>query len=325
MIKLLKKITALRNIYFLICRILNYFRIFKLHSEINALYKFIYVLIHDVEESRLLPDYTIAQFDKQWSELPSGRFLLSDPWFRENVHKIISEYELLIKPEWFSSKKVLDAGCGNGRWSYGFSKLGCDLTCVDMSYTALQNTSDAVEHFGNKKKFIRTSLEDLDKHVKRGSFDLVFCWGVLHHCRSFMKSLDNLVKCTKNGGILYLYLYGRDSLPYEMDLELFKKRIIYNFVYDDKQKYNFLLKKAHGDKSRVHNVHDIYAPIINRRFSFSEIKKLLIERGFVDIERTIDHTELFIKAIKGSDKYHHKLSFLSSPSKPYWWELNKKK
>ena len=62
-----------------------------------------------------------------------GGVLLSDPWFRENVTRILTEEELQIRPEWFAGKRVLDAGCGRGRWSYGFASLGTDVTSVDVN------------------------------------------------------------------------------------------------------------------------------------------------------------------------------------------------
>ena len=34
---------------------------------------------------------TLASFDYQWRSLPEGDAMLSDPWFRENVDRIVSE------------------------------------------------------------------------------------------------------------------------------------------------------------------------------------------------------------------------------------------
>ena len=33
--------------------------------------------------------------------------------------------------DWFAGKSVLDAGCGNGRWSTAFARLGAQVTAID--------------------------------------------------------------------------------------------------------------------------------------------------------------------------------------------------
>ena len=70
---------------------------------------------------------TLASFDWQWRELPDGGALLAEPWFREHVDAILSEELLCVSRDWFPGRMVLDAGCGNGRWTIGLLKLGCKL------------------------------------------------------------------------------------------------------------------------------------------------------------------------------------------------------
>src|SRR6266545_5892528 len=81
---------------------------------------------------------TLASFDYQWGELPEGDAMLSDPWFRENVDRILVEELLCVERDWFRGRRVLDAGCGIGRWTLGFLRLGCDVTAVDFSPRALE-------------------------------------------------------------------------------------------------------------------------------------------------------------------------------------------
>jgi 2-polyprenyl-3-methyl-5-hydroxy-6-metoxy-1,4-benzoquinol methylase len=51
---------------------------------------------------------------------------------RENDDQYIID-ELSITKEEIKNKTVIDVGCGGGRWSYGFAKLGCKGTSVDVS------------------------------------------------------------------------------------------------------------------------------------------------------------------------------------------------
>lgn len=290
----------------------------KIKRENDALYRLLYQLMHNKEEAITLSALqTQEAFSTQWKDLPTGNALLSDPWFKSNVSKILCEEELLIKPEWFHGKKILDAGCGNGRWSYGFAQLGADVTAVDVNSSALDATKEALQGFSSTKTFVHSSLEDLELPHK--AYDLVFSWGVLHHCKSFNKSLDQVLKRVKEGGVIYLYLYGRESLAFNDDLELFKKRIAYNSLPTWDEKKKFLLEIAGGDQNKVHIVHDVYAPLINRRLEFGEVRDILQLQGFSHIERTIDHTELFIRAVKGSRNLDQQW-LLPKKSGPVWFQ-----
>jgi SAM-dependent methyltransferase len=293
----------------------------KVQRELDGLYRLLYHLVHDPENS---PDMstlqTQAAFAKQWQKLNEGNYLLTDPWFKENVARVLCEQEILLRPEWFPGKEVLDAGCGSGRWSYGLAKLGAHLTSVDVNPVAIQETQKALAEFSSPKSFVVTPLEQLTKALPQGAtFHLVFCWGVAHHCKSFNQVLRELVQLTKDGGLLYLYLYGRESLPFDRDLDLFKERVLYNALATEQEKYEFLLTMADGNKDAVHNMHDLYAPLINRRFAFEQVKEFLEQQGMAQIERTIDHSELFIRAVKGDVAALGPWS-LPKPKAPYWFQ-----
>lgn len=277
--------------------------------------------MHDLEDSLDLSSMkTYDAFSKQWKEHEEGKYLLSDPWFKDNVARILFEEEIQIKKEWFKEKNVLDAGCGNGRWTYGFAELGANITAIDISQIAIEKTKTAVKDHKVRKEFVVSPLETLSKSLSpTNKYDLVFSWGVLHHAKSFNKSLKEIIQYVKEDGILYLYLYGRESISYEDDIELFKERILYNSLPTEKDKIDFLLKKAKGNKSIIHNLHDIYAPLVNRRLEFETVKISLEDCGFKDIVRTIDHTELFIRALKGNVSKYYENWLLPKKKPPYWF------
>jgi len=294
----------------------------KRPGDVNALYSLLHQLTHDLDNAWSMPaSQTREAFGYQWAKLPEGNYLLTDPWFKANVARILSEEELQIKPEWFPGKEVLDAGCGNGRWSYGLAQLGANVTAVDVNPTAVEATRKALEKIPVSQHLYVTSLEELFRHVPPKQFDLVLCWGVLHHCRSFTTSFREVCHRVKEGGILYLYLYGRESLPLSNDIELFKERVRF-YLMPPEDKRRFLLNKAGGDERAIHNMHDYYAPLINRRFDFSDIQKALEDAGFQDVTRTIRHSELFIRAVKGDAAEYHRTWFLPAKTPPYWFEYH---
>tara|TARA_Y100001968_G_scaffold332789_1_gene392263 strand:+ start:3321 stop:4262 length:942 start_codon:yes stop_codon:yes gene_type:complete len=293
--------------------------ILRKSGQTDVLYRLLYNLVHDKTESlELTGTQTVKSFSKQWDTYKEGRALLTDPKFKNNVTKILCKEELLVDESWFKGKKVLDAGCGNGRWSYGFAKMGADITCIDINQSAIEETKKALVSFNVNKTFIQTSLEDLPNHLNDETFDLVFSWGVLHHTKKFNQSFENICRYCKEQGLLYLYLYGRESISYDKDIKFFKERIYYNSLISEEEKYKFLLEKACGNKEQIHNFHDEYAPLINRRLMFNEIKEFLKKRDFINIIRTIDHTELFVRAQKKTT--NNDIPFLQPKKPPYWFQ-----
>jgi 2-polyprenyl-3-methyl-5-hydroxy-6-metoxy-1,4-benzoquinol methylase len=288
--------------------------------EMDRLYSLLYDQVHDVDESLQFrrAASTAEAFRRQWEKLPDGEGLLSDPWFRDNVDSILVEQEILIDRSWFAGKRVLDAGCGNGRWSYGLARLGANVTSVDINQTAVEQTMAATSGFDTERAFLISPLETLNEALDGEQFDLVFCWGVAHHCVSYSRVIANLVEATRSGGVLYLYLYGRESLSREDDVRLFRERMLYNLFMADDAQLAFLTQKAGGDPHRLHLWHDIYAPLINRRFTFHEVKQNLEDLGMADVVRTIDHTELFIRARKSPAD--GAIPTLNPHPRPYWFE-----
>ncbi|MBN1292796.1 MAG: class I SAM-dependent methyltransferase [Candidatus Latescibacteria bacterium] len=122
---------------------------------------------------------TKDSFEFQWDRLPEGYQLLSSDTWKSAVIDTICNFSDFTA-EWFKGKKVMDAGCGRGRWTYGFGKLGVE-SCVsfDISDTGVAETNKVAEEFGeNFKVYKKNILDDLGFSE---DFDIVWCFGVLHH------------------------------------------------------------------------------------------------------------------------------------------------
>jgi len=305
----------------------------RVQAEVDALYRFLYVAIHDPDRAPDLASFqTRDAFGFQWDRLADGQLMLNDPWFRENVTRILCEQELMLPSAWFAGKEVLDCGSGGGRWSYGFAKLGANVTAVDVNTSAIEATKKAIEPFSVRKTFVVSPLESLSEHIpSERRFDVVFSWGVLHHCRSFTGSLHEISKYVKDGGLLYLFLYGREPCGFQEELEIFKQRIHFNSLPSWEEREAFLMLKAGGNAAKMNKKHDKLAPLINRRLEFPYVRDQLLELGFSKVELTkrqqpswteaqkIGGTRnLFIRAIKGDPKALEN-AFLPEPEPPYWF------
>ena len=68
--------------------------------------------VHDLPAVRR----TRASFDFQWADIPTGHSMLDNEEFRPEPPDMSAFTGL--PPEWFKGKRVIDAGCGIGRYSW---------------------------------------------------------------------------------------------------------------------------------------------------------------------------------------------------------------
>src|SRR5213594_1843914 len=80
---------------------------------------------------------TALSFGFEWQRFPE----MYDEWERQFL-----EYMKPHTAEFFRGKKVLDAGCGNGRFAYYAAKYGAEVWAIDLGpavEVARQNTEQA--------------------------------------------------------------------------------------------------------------------------------------------------------------------------------------
>ncbi len=114
--------------------------------------------------------------------------------------------------------RVLDAGCGTGNTSLSLARRfpGFEFLGVDFSEPSLDLARAAAEKEGLRN--IRFRRGDLMRPLDEGSpFDVVLCLGVLHHTVEPRTVLGNLRAALREGGELYLWVYGRHG-RYRHDL-----------------------------------------------------------------------------------------------------------
>src|ERR1700750_1502005 len=106
-------------------------------------------------------------------------------------------------PEFFKGKKVLDAGCGNGRFAHYAAKYGAEVWAMDLGpavEVARRNTAN----------FPHAHVVQADLHhppFPKESFDFIYSLGVLHHLPDPEEAFQSLLKFLKPGGEIQIYLY----------------------------------------------------------------------------------------------------------------------
>ena len=137
--------------------------------------------------------------------------------------------EFLLPP--FS--RVLDAGCGNGRYLLPLSRK-YDVTGIDVSANAVSRA----------KTYLRKSVQDVFLLVSSitelpfcdNSFDAVLCYGVLQHLFEDERyhAAGEFRRVLKPDGLLFFEAFGVDDMRYggeeiEKDTFVRKGGIIYHY------------------------------------------------------------------------------------------------
>jgi tRNA (mo5U34)-methyltransferase len=114
---------------------------------------------------------------------------------------------LLQMPEDLTGKTVLDIGAWDGWFSFEFERRGAIVTAVDgdlwapESGRAFEAFQFARSHFQSKVAHHKLDILELDPS-RIGTFDYVFCGGVLYHLRHPLLALERVRSVTKGTLIL---------------------------------------------------------------------------------------------------------------------------
>jgi tellurite methyltransferase len=132
-------------------------------------------------------------------------------------------FDQLLKGRFDNSKKVLDAGCGEGRNLVYFLRNGFEVYGVDLNPEAIaaaQSLSQGLAPENPLTNFLVSSVEDLP--FKSASFDLGICSAILHFARNkahFDQMIRSIWRVIKPGGHLFARLasdIGIESLVHDL-------------------------------------------------------------------------------------------------------------
>lgn len=139
---------------------------------------------------------TAISFGFEWSRFPE----MYEEWKQSFLN-----YMQPHGPEFFRGKKVLDAGCGNGRFAYYAAKYGAEVWAIDLG-PAVEVARRNTEETGA----VQVVQADLHRPpFAPESFDFVYSIGVLHHLPDPEKAFQNLLRYLKPEGEIQIYLYWK--------------------------------------------------------------------------------------------------------------------
>jgi len=133
---------------------------------------------------------TQAAFGDEWNRFPE---VLA-------VHEEIFRWYFSVPVAW-PQLRVLDAGCGMGRWLHFARRAGARVVGMDVSRAidaAARNEGDAAD-------FVQADLTW--PPFPASHFDLVYSLGVIHHPQDPAGAVACLGRLVRPGGQLRLYVY----------------------------------------------------------------------------------------------------------------------
>lgn len=205
--------------------------------------------------------------------------------------------------EQLAGKRVLDAGCGKGRFAEIALNYGAEVICVDMSY-AIDAAWKNLKHRPHIH-FVQADIFKLpfQPHI----FEGVYSHGVLHHTPDPPKAFSALVPLIKPGGFFNVMIYASYNKAYiktttfyrKLTTRLPKKLLLYlcniavPFYYVHKIPglgpliTRILLPVSVNfptHRWRVCNTFDLYSPKYVFFYDHVEVFNWYKQAGFVNIE-----------------------------------------
>jgi SAM-dependent methyltransferase len=145
--------------------------------------------------------------------------------------------------------RVLDVGCGSGRYIYTLKEKGWDVKGIDVGYT----------DYG--RDVLGLDIEEgdiIEKHFAPESFDAVTFWWSLEHMYRPLDALKESYRILKKGGAAVISVHNIDSMEFSIFgrywFHLFLPKHLYHF---SPKTLTMMLKNAGFDRIRIR--HDAFS------------------------------------------------------------------
>jgi ubiquinone/menaquinone biosynthesis C-methylase UbiE/uncharacterized protein YbaR (Trm112 family) len=162
-----------------------------------------------LDESRALKEnkdegHVQTTFSREWNEFDYDDNTIW-LWSVDSRIDTFCEEVGVESPAELTGKVMLDAGCGSGILSMNLSeRFQIEIIAMDMS-TILDRAFE--RNTSNLLHFVQGSV--LSPPIKPNVGDLTYSHGVLHHTSSTVNAFERIAPLTKDGGMLYVWLYGK--------------------------------------------------------------------------------------------------------------------
>ena len=157
-----------------------------------------------------------------------------------------NEHEKLIVEsviKQIQNPKILDIGCGIGRWAENLINQFDYYVGVDFSEGFINFASEKFANYSNIK-FYNNSILNLDKEILNSKFNFIICTGVLMYIND--SNIFDILKAFRRVTPEYVYIQESISLmDARLTLNKFESKDLqtnYNAIYRTKQEYEEYFK-----------------------------------------------------------------------------------
>lgn len=236
---------------------------------------------------RFVEDEHLQSFGLQWNKYEVAH---------DEEDRATFEAKTGMKLSDLKGKRVLDAGCGGGRYSKLVAEAGAEVVAVDQSSAVEKAALLCAELEGS---FLQADLKHLP--LEPESFDFVFSIGVMHHDVETRPVFDAVARMVKPGGRFSVWLY-RQNQWWQEGINCFLRRSTTRMSTSRLEKWcrlgafaggvpvlNKLANKvvnfsSHPDwENRVCDTFDWYAPQYQHHHTVEELRTWFEESGFEDV------------------------------------------
>jgi SAM-dependent methyltransferase len=198
-----------------------------------------------------------------------------------------------------NKKRILDAGCGNGRvTSLLRNYTNNDSTeIVGIDLVAAKIAEENLKNCKNVSFFQKDLLEDISD---LGLFDFIYCQEVLHHTSNPRQAFSNLVNLLSKDGEIAIYVYLKKA-PIREYVDDFIREKIADYPYEQALKICEQITELGKTLSNL-----------NIKINVPDVEILEIKSGEYDLQRFIYH--FFMKCF-----WNNELSFNDNSVINYDW------
>jgi SAM-dependent methyltransferase len=159
---------------------------------------------------------TRRAFERQWRHARGLRRIFGKDAAAMRANLVNERMGSRIRAGWYAGRRVLDAGCGHGRYLAAFASLGATAVGVDVGDAvddALAASRAAVADStpGTGRVLGVVQGDVLSLPFRDASFDLAFSDGVIHHTTDPRRAFLELARVTAPGGATYVWVYPREG------------------------------------------------------------------------------------------------------------------
>jgi 2-polyprenyl-3-methyl-5-hydroxy-6-metoxy-1,4-benzoquinol methylase/uncharacterized protein YbaR (Trm112 family) len=233
-----------------------------------------YVAPNGIPNLRLPTDTRTEVVRRFYEHAPFPNYPLRDSlgWLRARAER--SEFARLINQAIPFNARVLEIGCGTGQMSLYLASGQRLVIGADLTRASLELGAAAARRFKiDQVQFIETDLHR--PGLRKGSFDVVYSSGVLHHTPDPRAAFASIVQLVRPGGMIVLGLYNSFArIPFRLRRWL-ARLSGYQFIPFDP----VLCDRMNEPARRTAWLRDQYQHPEEHRHTLAEVQQWFAENG----------------------------------------------